>query len=67
MRTKTTLAVRLVTRVTQVIHVDSPKTLNDVLFRIQSGQRTKPLVACHDKLKPYLGDDKPDWFDHNKT
>ena len=27
MRTKTTLAVRLVTRVTRVTHVDSPKTL----------------------------------------
>ena len=40
---------------------------NDVLFRIQSGQRTKPIVVHHDKLKPYLGDDKPDWFDNNKT
>ena len=40
---------------------------NDVLFRIQSRQRTKPIVVHHDKLKPYLGDDKPDWFDNNKT
>ena len=40
---------------------------NDVLFRIQSGQRTKPIVVHHEKLKPYLGDDKPDWFDNNKT
>ena len=29
MRTKTTLAVRLVTRVTRVTRVDSPKTLRD--------------------------------------
>ena len=31
MRTKTTLAVRLDTRVTRVTRVDSPKTLSDAL------------------------------------
>ena len=36
--------------------------LNDVLFRIQFGPRTKPMVVHHDKLKPYLGEDKPEWF-----
>ena len=39
---------------------------NEVLFRIQSGQKTKPIVVHHDKLKPYLGEDKPEWF-INKT
>ena len=36
--------------------------LNDVLFRIQSGLKAKPVVVHHDKLKPYLGKDKPTWF-----
>ena len=40
--------------------------LNEVLFRIQSGPKAKPMVVHHDKLKPYLGEDKPDWF-VNKT
>ena len=38
------------------------EVLNEVLFRIQSGPRNKPMVVHHDKLKPYLGEDKPDWF-----
>ena len=37
--------------------------LNEVLFRIQSGPKSKPWVVHHDKLKPYLGEDKPNWFD----
>ena len=41
--------------------------LNDVLFRIQSGPKSKPCVVHHDKLKPYLGVDKPNWFVHKKT
>lgn len=41
--------------------------LNDVLFRIQSGPKSKPLVVHHDKLKPYVGEDKPDWFVSKKT
>ena len=41
--------------------------LNDVLFRIQAGPRNKPLVVHHDKLKPYLGEDKPDWFVQKET
>ena len=36
--------------------------LNDVLFRIQSGPKAKSVIVHHDKLKPYLGEDKPDWF-----
>ena len=40
--------------------------LNDVLFKIQSGPKAKPQVVHHDKLKPYLGEDKPVWF-MNKT
>lgn len=41
--------------------------LNEVLFRIQAGPKSKPLVVHHDKLKPYLGEDKPDWFVIKKT
>ena len=41
--------------------------LNDVLFRIQSGQKMKPVVVHHNKLKPYLGEDKPGWFVDKKT
>lgn len=41
--------------------------LNEVLFRIQSGPKTKPIIVHHDKLKPYLGEDKPAWFVNNKT
>ena len=36
--------------------------LNDVLFRIQSGPKAKSVIVHHDKLKPYLGEDKPEWF-----
>ena len=32
--------------------------LNDVLFRIQLSLKAKPIVVHHDKLKPYLGEDK---------
>ena len=41
--------------------------LNDVLFRIQSGPKNKPMVVHHDKLKPYLGEDKPEWFVSKET
>ena len=41
--------------------------LNEVLFRIQSGQKAKPQVVHHDKLKPYLGEDKPEWFSNKTT
>ena len=33
--------------------------LNDLLFRIQSSLKAKPVVFHHDKLKPYLGEDRP--------
>ena len=33
--------------------------LNDVLFRIQSSLKAKPVVVLYDKLKPYLGEDRP--------
>lgn len=39
--------------------------LNDILFRIKSGPRANPFVVHHDKLRPYLGEDKPTWFDSN--
>lgn len=36
--------------------------LNEVLFRILSGPEAEPMVVHHDRLKPYLGKDKPEWF-----
>ena len=41
--------------------------LNEVLFGIQSGPKAKPQVVHHDKLKPYLGVDKPEWFSNKTT
>ena len=41
--------------------------LNEVLFRIQTGPKSKPQVVHHDKLKPYLGEDKPEWFINKKA
>ena len=41
--------------------------LNEVLFKIQSGPRNKPMVAHHDRLKPYLAEDKPEWFVNKET
>ena len=41
--------------------------LNDVLFRIQLSLKAKPIVVHHDKLKPYLGEDKPEWFVDRKA
>ena len=36
--------------------------LNDVLYRIKLGPRCKPKVVHHDKLKPYVGENRPTWF-----
>ncbi|VDI21707.1 Hypothetical predicted protein [Mytilus galloprovincialis] len=36
--------------------------LNDVIYRIQKGPKTKPKVVHQDRLKPYLGEDVPVWF-----
>lgn len=36
--------------------------INDVLFRIKSGPKAKPEIAHHDYLRPYLSENKPDWF-----
>ena len=41
--------------------------LNDVLFRIQLSLKAKPIVVHHDKLKPYFGEDKPEWFVDRKV
>ena len=41
--------------------------MNEVLFRIQSGPKLKPLVVHHDKLKPYLGEGKQEWFVNKRT
>ena len=34
----------------------------DVLYQIQRNPRGKPKLVHHDKLKPYLGENKPTWF-----
>lgn len=36
--------------------------INDVLYRIRQGPRTKPSVVHKDRLKPYLGDIDPTWL-----
>ena len=43
--------------------------LNEGLFRIQSVPKTKPIIVHHGKLKPYLGEGKPepDEFVNRKT
>ena len=34
----------------------------DVLYQIQRNPRGKPKLVHYDKLKPYLGENKPTWF-----
>lgn len=36
--------------------------ISDILFRIQRSPHSKPKVVHHDRLKPYLGENIPDWF-----
>ena len=36
--------------------------INDVLYRIKLGPKSKPKVVHHDKLKPYVGENPPNWF-----
>ncbi|VDI75512.1 Hypothetical predicted protein [Mytilus galloprovincialis] len=36
--------------------------LNDVIYRIQKGPKTKPKVVHQDRLKPYLGENVPIWL-----
>ena len=36
--------------------------LNDVIYRIQLSQKSKPKVVHHDKLKIYTGENVPSWF-----
>ena len=38
------------------------KKRNDIIYRIQLNARTKPKVVHHNRLKLYLGDKKPRWF-----
>ena len=38
--------------------------LNDVIYRIQKGPKTKPKVVHQDRLKPYLGENIPDWLEN---
>ena len=35
--------------------------LSDVVFRIQKSQQSKPKVVHYDRLKPYEGDELPNW------
>ncbi|VDI79030.1 Hypothetical predicted protein [Mytilus galloprovincialis] len=36
--------------------------LNDVLYRIKMTPKSKPKVVHHDKLKRYVGENSPTWF-----
>jgi hypothetical protein len=36
--------------------------LNDVMYRIKLSPKSKPKVVHHDKLKPYVGENRPTWF-----
>ena len=38
------------------------KKFGDNLYQIQKNARGKPKLVHHDKLKPYLGENKPTWF-----
>ena len=38
------------------------KKFGDVLYQIQLNPRGKPKIVHYDKLKPYLGENKPSWF-----
>ena len=42
------------------------KKFGDVLYQIQKNARGKPKVVHYDKLKPYLGENKPTWFDEER-
>lgn len=36
--------------------------LNEVLYHIQAGLKTKSEIVYHDAIRPYLCDDRPTWF-----
>ena len=36
--------------------------LNEVTYRVQNGARVRPKVVNQDRLKPYLGENPPQWF-----
>ena len=36
--------------------------LNGVMYRIKLSPKSKPKVVHHDKLKPYVGENRPTWF-----
>ena len=36
--------------------------LNEVLYRIQAGPKTKSDIEHHNAIRPYLCDDRPTWF-----
>jgi hypothetical protein len=35
---------------------------NDILYRIHLGPKSQPNVVHPDKLKPYVGENRPMWF-----
>ena len=37
------------------------KKISDVTYRIQDSLKSKPKVVHSDRLKPYLGENKPNW------
>ena len=39
------------------------KKFGEILYQIQKNARGKPKIVHHDKLKLYVGENKPTWFD----
>ena len=39
--------------------------LDDLVYRIQKGKKSKPRVVHADRLKRYQGDNAPNWLDNN--
>ena len=37
------------------------KKISDVTYRIQESLKSKPKVVHSDRLKPYIGENKPNW------
>ena len=38
------------------------KCINDLIYKIQLGSRTKPKIVHHDRLWKYKGENPPTWF-----
>ena len=41
--------------------------LNDVMYCIKLSPRSQPKIVHHDKLKPYVGENRPTWFQESTS